>query len=110
MFVAPSEPCAKCYALVFKNEFLRLSHIPYHITIVITNIQKQKHRTFGTKKETLPIPPSREGEIVLVKFKTNFFSGAVFLLSLISKHDVLRVLLVMPDGSLLTITQHQQQT
>ena len=53
MFVAPSEPCAKCYALVFKNEFLHLSHIPYHITIVITNIQKQKPRLLSQSKKQI---------------------------------------------------------
>ena len=29
---------AKCHAFVFKNEFLSLSLITYHITVVITNI------------------------------------------------------------------------
>jgi hypothetical protein len=33
-----------------------------------------------------------------------FLSEAVFLLSLISWHDVRRMVLVMTDGSLLTIT------
>ncbi len=44
MFVALAELCAKCYVLVFKSALLRPSHTPYHITVVITNIQKQKHR------------------------------------------------------------------
>ena len=34
----------------------------------------------------------------------------VFLLSLISKHEMVRMGLVMSDGSLLTVRQHQQQT
>jgi hypothetical protein len=34
----------------------------------------------------------------------------MFLLSLISKHGMLRVVLVMTDGSLLTISQQQRQT
>ncbi len=34
----------------------------------------------------------------------------VFLLSLISKHEMLRMVLVMANGSLLTVRQHQQQT
>ena len=50
MFVAPSELCAKCYDFVFKNEFLSLSHNPHHITIVIANIKKQKHRFYEPKK------------------------------------------------------------
>ena len=37
-------------------------------------------------------------------------SGMVFFLSLISKHEMLRMGLVMDDGSLLTVRQHQQQT
>ena len=41
--------------------------------------------------------------------KVLFFSEAMYLLSLISKHDVRRVILVMTDGSILTIMQHQQQ-
>ena len=50
MFVVPLELCVKCYALVFKSELLSPSHIPYHITVVITNLKKQKPRTFGPKK------------------------------------------------------------
>jgi len=30
--VALSEPCAKCYALVFKSKLLRQCHNPHHIT------------------------------------------------------------------------------
>ena len=41
MFVVPLELCVKCYAFVFKSELLRLRHIPYHITIVITNLKKK---------------------------------------------------------------------
>ena len=41
MFVVPLELCVKCYAFVFKSELLRPSHIPYHITIVITNLKKK---------------------------------------------------------------------
>ena len=41
MFVVPLELCVKCYALVFKSELLSPSHIPYHITIVITNLKKK---------------------------------------------------------------------
>ena len=37
-------------------------------------------------------------------------SVAVFLLSLISKHGMLRVGLMQTDGSLLTIRQHQRYT
>ena len=37
-------------------------------------------------------------------------SETVFLLSLISKHEMLCMWLVMADGSLLTGRQHQQQT
>ena len=37
-------------------------------------------------------------------------SDAMFLLSLISKHGMLRVGLVQTDGSLLTIRQHQRYT
>ena len=44
MFVALAELCAKCYVLVFKSKLSRPSHSPYHITVVITNIQKQKQR------------------------------------------------------------------
>jgi hypothetical protein len=36
-------------------------------------------------------------------------SVTVFLLSLISEHEMLRMGLVMADGSLLTGRQHQQQ-
>ena len=50
MFVALSELYAKCYAFVFKNEFLSLSHTTYHITIVITNIKKPKPRFYEPKK------------------------------------------------------------
>ena len=52
MFVVPLELCVKCYAFVFKSELLRPSHIPYHITIVITNLKKKnpasqkKNRSF----------------------------------------------------------------
>ena len=35
---------------------------------------------------------------------------AVFLLSLISRHEMVRMGLVMADGSLLTVRQYQQQT
>ena len=35
---------------------------------------------------------------------------AMFLLSLISKHEMVRMGLVMSDGSLLTVRQNQQQT
>ena len=41
MFVVPLELCVKCYALVFKSELLSPSHIPYHITVVITNLKKK---------------------------------------------------------------------
>ena len=41
MFVVPLELCVKCYAFVFKSELLRPSHIPYHITVVITNLKKK---------------------------------------------------------------------
>ena len=44
MFAALSELCAKYYAFVFKNEFSSLSHTTITVTIVIANIQKQKHR------------------------------------------------------------------
>ncbi len=54
MFVALAELCAKCYVLVFKSEILRPSHTPYHITVVITNIQKQKQR-YATKIELSPL-------------------------------------------------------
>ena len=37
-------------------------------------------------------------------------SVTVFLLSLISKHEMLRIGLVMTDVSLLTVRQHQHQT
>ena len=41
MFVVPLELfCVKCYAFVFKSELLSPSHIPYHITVVITNLKK----------------------------------------------------------------------
>ena len=40
----------------------------------------------------------------------SFFSEAVFLLSLILKHGMLRVGLMQTDGSLLTIRQHQRYT
>jgi hypothetical protein len=39
-----------------------------------------------------------------------FLSEAMFLLSLISKHAMRRMGLLMTDGSSLTIRQHQQQT
>ena len=39
-----------------------------------------------------------------------FFSEAVFLLSLISKHEMRRIGLVVADGSLLTGRQHQTHT
>ncbi len=56
MFVAPSEPHAKCRAFIFKNEFLSLSHSPYHITVVITNIEKKKPRLLSqSKKLILPL-------------------------------------------------------
>ena len=45
--------------------------------------------------------------------RSHFFverSVTVFLLSLISKHEMLCMGLVMADGSLLTGRQHQQQT
>ena len=41
MFVVPLELCVKCYTFVFKSELLRPRHIPYHITIVITNLKKK---------------------------------------------------------------------
>ena len=41
MFVVPLELCVKCYAFVFKSKLLSPSHIPYHITIVITNLKKK---------------------------------------------------------------------
>ena len=41
MFVVPLELCVKCYAFVFKSELLSPSHIPYHITVVITNLKKK---------------------------------------------------------------------
>ena len=41
MFVFPLELCVKCYAFVFKSELSRPSHIPYHITVVITNLKKK---------------------------------------------------------------------
>ena len=45
----PMEPCAKRYALVFKSKLLRLSHTSYHITVVISNIEKKQHR-FAKKR------------------------------------------------------------
>ena len=39
-----------------------------------------------------------------------FFNEVRFLLSWISKHEMLRMGLVMADGSSLTVGQHQQQT
>ena len=54
MFVAPSEPNAKWYDFVFESELSRQSHNPYHITIVITNIKKQKHRFYEPKKHFSP--------------------------------------------------------
>ena len=56
MFVALSELCAKWYGLVFKSELSRPSHTTYHITVVITNIEKQKHR-FAKKQGTPPDLP-----------------------------------------------------
>jgi hypothetical protein len=42
--------CDKRYGPVFKSELLRPAHTTYHITVVITNIKKQKHRLFKPKK------------------------------------------------------------
>ena len=36
--------CAKWSAFVFESELSRQAHTTYHITIVITNIKKKKHR------------------------------------------------------------------
>ena len=33
--------CIKCYAFVFKSKLLSQSHIPYYITVVITNLKKK---------------------------------------------------------------------
>ena len=44
-------PYAKCYAFVFKNEFLSLRHTTKHITIVIANIKKKKHRLLSQSKK-----------------------------------------------------------
>ncbi len=51
MFVVPLELCVKCYAFVFKSELLSPSHIPYHITVVITNLKKKNPRHFAEKKQ-----------------------------------------------------------
>ena len=53
MFVVPLELCVKCYAFVFKSELLRVRHIPYHITIVITNLKKKNPRHSAEKKQNL---------------------------------------------------------
>ena len=45
MLVVPLEPCAKCYAFVFMSKLFSQTHTPYHITVVITNIKKQLHRS-----------------------------------------------------------------
>ena len=50
MFVALSELCAQCYALVCKSELFRQAHTTHHITIVITNIKKPKPRFYEPKK------------------------------------------------------------
>ncbi len=44
------------------------------------------------------------------RLKAWFSSKAVFFLSLISKHEMLRMLLMMNDGSSLTIIHQRQQT
>lgn len=49
MFVVPLEPCAKCYAFVFKSKLFSQTHIPYHITTVMTNIKKKKMRLSHAK-------------------------------------------------------------
>ena len=56
MFVALSELCAQCYAFVCKNELFRQSHTTYHITVVITNIKKKKHRLCKPKKQNYLFP------------------------------------------------------
>ena len=45
MFVVPFEPCAKCYALAFKSKLFSQAIPLITITVVITNIKKQKHRS-----------------------------------------------------------------
>ncbi len=37
--VAPPEPCAKCYALVFKSKLLRQCHNPHHITSFLQDLE-----------------------------------------------------------------------
>ena len=49
MFVVPLEPCAKCYAFVFKSKLFSQAHTPYHITTVMTNIKKKKMRLSHAK-------------------------------------------------------------
>ena len=55
MFVVPLELCVKCYAIVFKSELLRLRHISYHITIVITNLEKKNSKFAACKKKVQKI-------------------------------------------------------
>jgi len=37
--VAPPEPCAKCYVLVFKNKFFSQRHIPHRITSFLQDLE-----------------------------------------------------------------------
>ena len=55
MFVVPLELCVKCYAFVFKSELLSPSHIPYHITVVITNLKKKNSKFAACKKKVQKI-------------------------------------------------------
>jgi len=46
------------------------NHIPYHITVVITNIKKQKHRLFKPKKHYFNVNVNGNANSYLVTRKS----------------------------------------
>ena len=66
--------CANCYAFVFKNKFLSLSHSPYHITSLLqTSKSKNPGSTNLKNRISYTLKPTGESVIVFVKVKTTVF-------------------------------------
>jgi hypothetical protein len=83
--------------------------MPPKITLIIRQ-KTRKNTTHDGKNIALRAKkPKSDWKFVFLRShkRKMFFSETVFLLSLISKHEMRRVGLVMTDGSLLTIRQQQ---
>ncbi len=61
MFLLLQSSCAKCYVFVCESKLSRQTHITHHITIVVTNIKKQKHRFYEPKKQNSLYPETNKG-------------------------------------------------